>query len=89
LALKTALARNSTLQSLNLSETQLDSSTAITLAEALPENASLARLDLSKNPNIEMAGILALAISIKMNHTLTFLDINIPVRSICVKKTPF
>jgi hypothetical protein len=70
------------LQSLNLSETQLDSSTAIALAEALPENASLSRLDLSKNPHIEMAGVLALAISIKMNHTLTFLDINIPVCNI-------
>ncbi|GAN04490.1 hypothetical protein MAM1_0065d03950 [Mucor ambiguus] len=78
LALKNALARNTSLQSLNLSETQLDSSTAIALAEALPENASLCRLDLSKNPHIDMAGILALAISIKMNHTLTFLDINIP-----------
>ncbi|KAL0143139.1 hypothetical protein V8B55DRAFT_1474661 [Mucor lusitanicus] len=78
LALKNALARNTCLQSLNLSETQLDSSTTIALAEALPENASLCRLDLSKNPHIDMAGILALAISIKMNHTLTFLDINIP-----------
>ncbi|KAI8370912.1 hypothetical protein BD560DRAFT_434745 [Blakeslea trispora] len=78
LALKTALARNNSLQSLNLSNTQLDSSATITLAEALPENHSLTRLDLSKNPHIEMAGVLALAISIKMNHTLTFLDINIP-----------
>ncbi|KAI8097900.1 uncharacterized protein B0P05DRAFT_522536 [Gilbertella persicaria] len=78
LALKSALARNTCLQSLNLSDTQLDSSSAITLAEALPENKSLTRLDLSKNPQIEMAGVLALSISIKMNHTLTFLDINIP-----------
>ncbi|KAI8090810.1 hypothetical protein BDF21DRAFT_412217 [Thamnidium elegans] len=78
LTLKTALARNPCLQSLNLSNTQLDSSAAIALAEALPENTFLSRLDLSKNPHIEMAGILALAVSIKMNHTLTFLDINIP-----------
>ncbi|KAI8373984.1 hypothetical protein EDC96DRAFT_9975 [Choanephora cucurbitarum] len=82
LALKTTLARNSSLQSLNLSNTQLDSSATITLAEALPENRSLTRLDLSKNPHIEMAGVLALAISIKMNHTLTFLDINIPVKKV-------
>lgn len=81
MSLKSALARNSCLQSLNLSNTQLDSSTAIALAESLPENNYLSRLDLSKNPNIEMAGILALAVSIKMNHTLTFLDINIPVNS--------
>ncbi|CEP15772.1 hypothetical protein [Parasitella parasitica] len=78
LALKNALTRNSSLQSLNLSETRLGSSTAIALAEALPENTALCRLDLSKNPGIDMAGILALAISIKMNNTLTFLDINIP-----------
>lgn len=34
-----------------------------------------------------MAGILALAISIKMNHTLTFLDINIPVSGCIQVKT--
>ncbi|KAI8991652.1 hypothetical protein BDF20DRAFT_984278 [Mycotypha africana] len=77
LALKTALAQNRSLQDLNLSETNLDSTSAIALAEALPENTTLSRLDLSKNP-IEMAGILALSISIKLNHSLTFLDINIP-----------
>lgn len=79
LELKTAIARNRGLQSLNLSETQLDSAATIALAEALSENTCLSRLDLSRNPQIDMAGILALSISIKMNHTLTFLDINIPV----------
>ncbi|RCI00768.1 hypothetical protein CU097_012597 [Rhizopus azygosporus] len=78
LELKTAIARNRGLQSLNLSETQLDSAATIALAEALSENTCLSRLDLSRNPQIDMAGILALSISIKMNHTLTFLDINIP-----------
>ncbi|KAI8882530.1 RNI-like protein [Backusella circina FSU 941] len=78
LALKTALSRNRKLSSLNLSNTRLDSSATITLAEALPENTTLTRLDLSKNPSIQVAGILALSISIKMNQTLTFLDINIP-----------
>lgn len=79
MALKSALSRNRTLQSLNLSNTHLDSEAAITLAEALPENTSLTRLDLSKNPNIQIAGILALSVSIKMTQSLTFLDINIPV----------
>ncbi|KAI8978434.1 hypothetical protein BDB01DRAFT_799847 [Pilobolus umbonatus] len=78
LALKTALSYNTRLESLNLSETQLDSSATIALAEALPENRTLSRLDLSNNPKIDIAGVLALSISIKMNHTLTFLDINIP-----------
>lgn len=77
--MKTALAKNHFLQELNLAGTGLDSSAAITLAECLPENSTLSRLDLTRNPHIDMAGVLALSISIKMNHTLTFLDINIPV----------
>ncbi|KAI7899019.1 uncharacterized protein BX663DRAFT_522862 [Cokeromyces recurvatus] len=78
-ALKSALLmHNSSLESLNLSATQLESSSVIALAEVLPENTVLTRLDLSKNPKIDIAGLLALSISIKMNHTLTFLDINIP-----------
>ncbi|KAI9475518.1 MAG: hypothetical protein EXX96DRAFT_573622 [Benjaminiella poitrasii] len=79
LALKNVLlAHESRLDDINLSATQLESSSVIALAEALPENTTLNRLDLSQNPRIDMAGVLALSISIKMNHTLTFLDINIP-----------
>ncbi|KAG0880707.1 hypothetical protein G6F15_008351 [Rhizopus arrhizus] len=78
LNLKHAIARNVCLESLNLSETDLDSAATIAIAEALTENIYLNRLDLSKNPQIDMAGILALSISVKMNHTLEFLDINIP-----------
>ncbi|KAI9249732.1 hypothetical protein BDA99DRAFT_523496 [Phascolomyces articulosus] len=77
-SIKTALSRNHFLRELNLAGTELDSSSAIALAECLPENSTLSRLDLSRNPQITMAGVLALSISIKMNHTLTFLDINIP-----------
>ena len=76
--MKTALAKNHFLHELNLAGTGLDSSAAIALAECLPENSTLSRLDLTRNPHIDMAGVLALSISIKMNHTLTFLDINIP-----------
>jgi hypothetical protein len=79
LALKRALARNISLESLNLSNTQLDPPTTIALAEILPENVGLSSLDLTRNPSIDIAGLLALSLSIKMNHTLTFLDINIPV----------
>lgn len=81
-SIKTTLSKNHFLQELNLAETSIDSSAAIALAECLPENSTLARLDLSRNPHITMAGVLALSISIKMNHTLTFLDINIPVRKL-------
>lgn len=73
------LSKNHFLRELNLAEAGLDSSEAIALAECLPENSTLTRLDLSRNPQITMAGVLALSISIKMNHTLTFLDINISV----------
>ncbi|KAI8067748.1 hypothetical protein BC940DRAFT_300368 [Gongronella butleri] len=77
-ALKTALLRNDTLEELNLADTGLDAEAAITLAEILPMNAVLNRLDLSDNTAISMAGLLALAVSIKMNSSLTFLDITIP-----------
>lgn len=83
--MKHAIARNVCLESLNLSETDLDSAATIAIAEALTENIYLNRLDLSKNPQIDMAGILALSISVKMNHTLEFLDINIPVSSLLIR----
>lgn len=62
-----------------MADTGLSTEAAIALAECLPENHSLVRLDLSRNPNIQIAGLLALSVSIKMNHTITFIDINIPV----------
>ncbi|CAO3594655.1 unnamed protein product [Absidia cylindrospora] len=77
-ALKTALLRNGTLQELILKDTGLDATATIMLAEVLPMNSALTRLDFSENPSITLAGILALSISIKMNGTLTFLDISIP-----------
>ncbi|KAI8373024.1 uncharacterized protein BYT42DRAFT_616214 [Radiomyces spectabilis] len=76
--LKTALACNRFLSNLILADTGMDSAAAIAVAESLPENMTLSRLDLSTNVNISMAGILALSISVKMNQTLTFLDISIP-----------
>ncbi|ORZ25960.1 hypothetical protein BCR42DRAFT_401293 [Absidia repens] len=77
-ALKTALLRNGTLQELILKNTGLNTTATIMLAEVLPMNSALTRLDFSENPSITLAGILALSISIKMNGTLTFLDISIP-----------
>lgn len=52
----------------------------IALAESLPQNKSLIRLDLSDNHAIEMAGFMALAASLQMNHTMTYIDIHTPVR---------
>ncbi|ORX46078.1 RNI-like protein [Hesseltinella vesiculosa] len=78
-SLKSALLRNKSLQELKLADTGLDASAAIALAEILPMNDTLTRLDLSGNNAISLAGLLALSVSIKMNNVLTFLDITIPV----------
>lgn len=48
------------------------------MAECLPENQSLLRLDLSRNTDIDLAGLMALSASMRINQTLTFLDVNIP-----------
>jgi hypothetical protein len=51
----------------------------------LPENNVLSRLDLSGNPAIGIAGLLALSVSVKMSTALTFLDIAIPVSCVCIE----
>lgn len=68
------------MKDLRLTDTGIGTEAAIALAECLPENNSLVRLDLSRNPQIEIAGLMAISVSIRMNHTITFIDINIPVR---------
>ncbi|KAI8138295.1 hypothetical protein BJV82DRAFT_631776 [Fennellomyces sp. T-0311] len=78
LAIKQALYVNWTLKELNMSAAGLTSEAAIYLAECLPENRALRRLDLSKNLGIDLAGLLALSASVRLNETLTFLDVNIP-----------
>ncbi|KAI9027501.1 hypothetical protein CLU79DRAFT_580888 [Phycomyces nitens] len=77
-ALRQALYVNQSLKDLSLAATELGSEAAIALAECLPENSSLNRLDVSKNPAIDIAGLLSLSTAIKINYTLTFLDVNIP-----------
>jgi hypothetical protein len=56
------------------------------LAESLPENNSLVRLDLSRNPLIQIAGLMAISVSIRMNSNITFIDINIPVSYVYLVK---
>jgi len=77
--LRTAFTLNSNLKRLFLNDTDLSSEGAIALAEFLPEAKSLIHLDLTENFGIDIAGVMALAVSVKMNQSLRCLDLNIPV----------
>ncbi|KAI8453285.1 hypothetical protein BY996DRAFT_4583362 [Phakopsora pachyrhizi] len=78
LALRTACTVNSSLKRIFLSRTDLSSQGAIAIAEFLPEMNNLIHLDLTENFEIDIAGVMALAVSVKMNTSLRCLDINIP-----------
>ncbi|KAJ3228215.1 hypothetical protein HK099_005225 [Clydaea vesicula] len=73
-ALKDALYYNSTLLNLSLTNIQLTSEGAIALAESLPSVKSLRFMDISSNP-INVAGVLAISISLKFNQSITSLEI--------------
>ncbi|RIA86450.1 hypothetical protein C1645_740841 [Glomus cerebriforme] len=77
IALRNGLPLNTTLKGLFLSNANLSTEGAIAIAEYLPETNSLIHLDLSANPDIDIAGIMALAVSIKMNHSVCVLDVNV------------
>ncbi|CAG8770126.1 5228_t:CDS:10, partial [Cetraspora pellucida] len=76
-SLRHALSLNTTLKILFMSNTQLSTEGAIALAEYLPETKSLVHLDLTANPDIDIAGVMALAVSIKMNYSVRILDVNV------------
>ena len=76
--LRTAFTLNSNLKRLFLNDTDLSSEGAIALAEFLPEAKSLIHLDLAENFDIDIAGVMALAVSVRMNKSLRCLDLNIP-----------
>jgi hypothetical protein len=78
MALRNAITVNSNLKRIFLNSTDLSSEGAIALAEFLPESRSLLHLDLTGNFDIDIAGALALSVSVKMNTTLRCLDLNIP-----------
>ena len=61
-----------------LNDTDLSSEGAIALAEILPEAKSLIHLDLAENFDIDIAGVMALAVSVRMNKSLRCLGLNIP-----------
>lgn len=77
-ALRTALVLNSSVMRVFLNATGFESAGAIALAEYLPDMQSVIHLDLTDNPDLNIAGIMALAASIKLNHTLRCLDLSIP-----------
>ncbi|KAK4048240.1 hypothetical protein OIV83_004945 [Microbotryomycetes sp. JL201] len=77
-ALRTAIMIHPDLKRVFLNSTDMTSEGAISLAEFLPEAKSLIHLDLTGNFEIDIAGVLALSVSVKMNHTVRCLDLNIP-----------
>ncbi|ORY02619.1 RNI-like protein [Basidiobolus meristosporus CBS 931.73] len=77
IAVRSALASNDTLETLVLSETRINSEGAIALAEFLPETKCLKNLDLSSNPEIDIAGVLALSVSLRMNWSIVCLDVSV------------
>lgn len=79
--LRNAFTLNSNLKRLFLSDTELSSEGAIALAEFLPEARSLIHLDLTENLQIDIAGVMAMAVSVKMNKSLRCLDLNIPANA--------
>ncbi|KAL3986241.1 hypothetical protein ACH3XW_41930 [Acanthocheilonema viteae] len=77
--LKPALQQNCSLQRLGLQATNLDCQSAIVLAECLADNKVMIRLDLRDNPHIGSAGLLALHLAMKMNTSLTVLNLDTSV----------
>ncbi|KAF9128202.1 hypothetical protein BGW39_005277 [Mortierella sp. 14UC] len=77
-ALTQKLVYNKTLTKLTLSNTGLQSEGAIALAEFLPETRTLVQLDLTGNDLVDIAGVMALSVSIRMNKSITCLDMNVP-----------
>ncbi|KAJ2890073.1 hypothetical protein IWW38_004331, partial [Coemansia aciculifera] len=71
------LAQNKTLKGLFMSASGMTSEGAITLAECLPELQSLERLDVSENPGIDVAGLMALSASIKLNKSLICVEVTL------------
>ncbi|KNZ60010.1 hypothetical protein VP01_1626g2 [Puccinia sorghi] len=78
LALRTTCTINSSLKRIFLSQTEMSSQGSIAIAEFLPEMKNLIHLDLTENHGIDIAGVMALAVSAKMNTSIRCLDINIP-----------
>ncbi|KAJ2609484.1 hypothetical protein H4S08_004026 [Coemansia sp. RSA 1365] len=75
--LSKVVSQNQTLRGLFMSATGMNSEGAIILAECLPEQQRLERLDVSENAGIDMAGLMALSASIKLNRSLICVEITV------------
>ncbi|KAJ2393854.1 hypothetical protein GGI05_002295 [Coemansia sp. RSA 2603] len=71
------VTQNQTLKGLFMSGTSMTSEGAIILAECLPELQCLERLDVSENPAIDVAGLMALSASIKLNKSLICVEVTV------------
>ncbi|CAI4229762.1 unnamed protein product [Auanema sp. JU1783] len=74
--LKAALSSTSNLHRLGLQNTKLDCEAAIVLAECLADNDAMVRVDLRDNPEIGSAGLLALHSAMKMNTSITLMNLD-------------
>ncbi|KAF8320002.1 hypothetical protein DL93DRAFT_2220611 [Clavulina sp. PMI_390] len=77
-AIRTAFTINTALKRLYLSSTGLTSSGTIALAEFLPDAPNLLHLDLTQNPRLDLAAVLALNAGLKVNKVIRCLDVNVP-----------
>ncbi|GJN91076.1 hypothetical protein Rhopal_004091-T1 [Rhodotorula paludigena] len=77
LSLRSAMMVSPSLKRVFFNSTDLSSEGAIALAEFLPEARSILHLDLTHN-HVDISGVLALAVSIRLNSSIRCLDINIP-----------
>lgn len=76
-AIRTAFTINTALRYLSLSSTSLTPAGAIALAEFLPDAPSLLHLDLTSNPQIDIAGVMALSTGLKVNRVMRCLDLDV------------
>ncbi|KAK6755438.1 hypothetical protein RB195_014043 [Necator americanus] len=75
--LRPALGGNgSGLRRLGLQNTQMTCQSAILLAECLADNSTLIRVDLRDNPGIGSAGLLAIHSAMKINGSITLLNLD-------------
>ncbi|KAJ2850739.1 hypothetical protein IWW36_001634 [Coemansia brasiliensis] len=75
--LSQVIGQNQSLRGLFMSATAMTSEGAIALAECLPDLHNLERLDVSENPGIDVAGLMALSASIKLNKSLICVEITV------------
>ncbi|KAL0071126.1 hypothetical protein AAF712_001684 [Marasmius tenuissimus] len=77
-SLRMSLTLTTSLKRLFLSSTNLSTQGAIALAEFLPESRSLLHLDLTGNPDLGVAGVMALNEGLKRNKIVRCLDLEVP-----------